>query len=258
MKLTKMFSIFSLCLVISFSIVGCTPKIKFPIELALVTKEGVREQTDVGFKSINKIYKDGEIHSESHSSVEFKLETEILTVKPDGKVVMLQVTSKKDGLFDLNRLGFPEVGEELKIETDKRGHILDVTGYPPDSLFYIPSLVFPEKKLSPGDQWKESFKWRDFTIPFPLITEVNFKLVGAKKYKRHNVLKIEISGSTKFAQPNKDFIYQSSVNGFVYWDPKNSLLRYAQSHMLDTLLAPAKGFKSESSSDFVLKLKKQS
>lgn len=258
MELTKKFPLFSLFFAVSCLIAGCTPKIKFPVELGILAKEGAREEAEVEFKSTNKIFKDEEIHSESRSSVEFKVETEILTVKPDGKVVMLQSTTKKDGLFDLNRLGFSELGEEIKIEIDKRGHILDVTGYPPDSLFYIPSIVFPEKKISPGDEWRESFKWRDFTIPFPLITEVNFKLMGAKRYKRHKVLKIEISASTKFAEENKDVVYLSKVKGYVYWDPKNSLLRYAESHMSDSLQAPVKGFKSTSESDFVFELKKPS
>ncbi|OGQ37294.1 MAG: hypothetical protein A3F16_08345 [Deltaproteobacteria bacterium RIFCSPHIGHO2_12_FULL_43_9] len=258
MKLTKKFPLLSLSIVLSLLFAGCTPKIKFPVELSVVAKEGGREQSDVEFRSVNKVYKDGEIDTESHSSVAFSVSTEILAVKPDGKIVMLQSTTKKDGMFDLNRLGLPEVGEEIKIEIDKFGHILDVTGYPPDSLFYLPSLVFPAKRLSPGDEWKESFKWRDFAIPFPLITEINFKLVGAKRYKRFRVLRIDISASTRFADENKDVVYEGRSKGYLLWDPKNYLLRYAESHLSDTLQVPAKGFKSVSESDFVSKLKKSS
>ena len=127
-SLTKKYPFFLIISSLLLLYSGCTPKIKFPIVLTYQAKEGGKELSEIYFKSTNYIYVNDEMDRATETSVLFDLSTEVLKTKPDGKIVLFQTTKKKDGLLELNRLGLPELGEEIQVEIDKRGFILDVSG----------------------------------------------------------------------------------------------------------------------------------
>jgi len=246
----------ALFLAIVLLLVGCTEKKEFvPETLSFHGKEGSKEIIAVTFETDKKIYRGGELRKQTIANVDFELKNEVVLHKAKGLFVSNQTVIKKDGLYRLTRIGFPEVGEEFDIEYDNRGYILDVTGYPEDSIYYIPSLVFPETPVKPGDIWGESFVWRDYSVPLPVKTDLQFKFLRVEKFKGNRVYRIQISGSSAFKGGGEKISLQNHVEGYLLWDPKLSVVRYGETRMVDEFNRPGTEYRSRTESRFITRLK---
>src|SRR3989338_11464982 len=130
LKSAKFFPFFLILLSIFLVTSGCTPKPSYPIKLSFSGKEGGKEISQIEFSSSNKVYLQDEIDRESISKVVFDLESEVVKIKENGLFVSQQTVTTKDGFYDLNRLGLPELGEKIDVEVNPQGYVLDVEGYP--------------------------------------------------------------------------------------------------------------------------------
>ncbi len=118
------------------------------------------QSTTHSYSSISnsKFYEQGELVREKQDAVDFTVQTEFLGV--EGKGFSFNVkTIKKEGTVLLNGLGFPELGEVIKMTYGPEYKVLNVVGKPRGGLFYVPPVSLPKKNVKKGDTWILSAEW---------------------------------------------------------------------------------------------------
>lgn len=119
--------------------------------------------------SITETFEANSLTSTHEESVEFTVLNEYLKNLGNGKYITRQSIASKDGTIDLHEYALPEIGEDLVTTLDSLGNIIKAGAYPKDSIYYIPTIVFPKEAVKPGDTWSSEFKWlTDQNIPLVL------------------------------------------------------------------------------------------
>lgn len=169
------------------------------VTIELKGRPGVKTQTRYHSSSQSYSYTDKQLTRDRKEDVDFTIQTETVGVDPTKGTIQYKVrTLSKDGAAQLHDMAFPEVGEEIEFLTRKNGQVLQAGRFPPQSIFFVPSLPIPEQPVKVGDTWPLSHVWFSAREAIPLRLDVVAVLKNLVKCEGGKTCAdLEISGSVK-------------------------------------------------------------
>ncbi|MEO0336137.1 MAG: hypothetical protein AAF202_07075 [Pseudomonadota bacterium] len=190
-----------------------------PIRLEFKGSDGLVRETLYHSHSYIREYEFEQLVKEKDEIVDFTIQESFKKPKKPNTLAV-EVTSKdKDGIVDLHDLAFPEVDEVIMYVYDKMGNVLLAGGYPEQSIFYVPPMPLPEKKVEVGDTWESESEWISLKNGIPLKVGIvgilkNFYACGAEK-----CADIEVSGAVEVLGMKKtDVSFLSEISGRVLYN----------------------------------------
>jgi hypothetical protein len=133
------------------------------------------ETTDTRYYSNAHIstYEGPQLIRDRLEGVDFTVASHVSEFEPVGKLLKFEVrTTRKDGSVDLHDLAFPELNEEIEYVIRSNGEVLKAGRFPPQSLFYVPSMPIPKGAVAVGDTWTMSHVWYSAHDAVPLQLDV--------------------------------------------------------------------------------------
>ncbi len=213
-------------LILSLFVAGCSGAKIRPdseaIRIELKGKPGAVLETRYQSNSHVKTFADGQILRDKQESVDFTVVTKIKAFDEKEKVLTYSVsTVAKDGTVDLHDLAFPEKNEEIEFKARTNGVVLKAGKYPPQSLFFVPSLPVPKDEVRVGDTWTMDHTWYSAHDGIPLKLDVIGILKDMVPCGGGLCADIEVSGSIKLSQPPTSVgaRFASRVWGRVLYSP---------------------------------------
>lgn len=149
-----------------------------------------------------KNYSDRQLLRDKNEVVDFTTVTRVQGYDPQGKILTYSVkTVAKDGAADLHDMAFPEKSEEIDYIVRADGTVLRAGTYPPQGLFFVPSLPVPQDEVEVGDTWSMTHTWYSSHDGIPLKLDIAAILKGIVpcEAKGKFCADIEISGGVKLA-----------------------------------------------------------
>jgi hypothetical protein len=192
--------------------------ITYPVSLKL----HATPRTDVvayHSSTYSRTFEEGILRHEKTEEMDFEVQSKYIGAEPkSGYVKMTTTTLKKDGPMDLHEMAFPDVGEELEMEFTELGVVKKASGYPANSIFFVPPVPYPEKPVQKGDTWTMSAQWVGIKNSLPLRLDLTSILKRFVKYKSETCADIEVSGEVRFVEgvlPQAP-AFQSELTGHFY------------------------------------------
>lgn len=168
-----------LILGIAFSLVGCAtagshvPGVK-SVTLEFKGRDG--ESVDTRYYSNSRLYtyENGQLVRDRTEAVDFTVNSRVIHEDSTKHIVhFISRTTRKDGTaVDLHDLAFPELNEQIDYVIRGNGEVLQAGHYPPQSLYFVPSLPIPDHPVSVGDTWTMSHAWISGKDGVPLRLDV--------------------------------------------------------------------------------------
>ena len=162
-----------------------------------------------------KSYNKGVVTETEDDIVSFDVATETVLVDMGQlKLHMNMTTIRKEGNVELHDLAFPELGESLRFVFYPNAEVASVDGYPKTSVFYIPPISLPIRKVRIGDTWKMSKTWLSAKgqIPFRVDIVTIFKGLHPCGVK-DKCADLEISGQVSLLNASKSVNFKSEIQG---------------------------------------------
>lgn len=167
-----------------------------PVTLELRGKPGEASETRYYSNSRTHSYTDTQLVRDRQEAVDFTVRTSTVKVEPvTGNLHLKVKTLRKDGTTNLHELAFPETNEEIDYVVTKTGKVLLAGVFPPQSIFFVPSLPLPNRKVVVGDTWPLSHTWYSARDAIPLRLEVIAIFKDLVKCHEGMCADLEISGS---------------------------------------------------------------
>ncbi|MGE4132847.1 MAG: hypothetical protein AB7F86_14500 [Bdellovibrionales bacterium] len=165
--------------------------------------------------SQTKTYAGEQLVKDRTESVEFDVENRVLDVDPKGNIRYEARTTEKDGMVELHDLAFPELGEKIEFLVTPMAQVLRAGSFPPESLFFVPSLPIPKEPVRIGDSWPLEYTWASAHGGIPLRLQIVAILKDLKRCEEKDLCaKIEISGSVQLvAPPTANARFTSRLSG---------------------------------------------
>jgi hypothetical protein len=193
-------------------------KLLAPVDLKLKAKVGRTEIVDYYHRMISQSFEDGRVRSQKEESVEFATKAETLSTETDGRFVQVLSIPHKDGAVDLHAFALPDIGENLEIEADAKGHILRAAGYPRNSMFYVPPISLPAGPVVVGDTWAFQANWIGLEDGVPFKLDMVSILRGFWSCGVDTCAEIEISGAVGIEALKSQLIdFKSTWRGKIYF-----------------------------------------
>jgi hypothetical protein len=218
--------IFILILAAGFS-GGCSSVRKSSVEgkamrIELKGAPGTSTETRYHSNANVKTFSDGQLLRDKQEIVDFTTVTKIKAFDPEDKVLRFTVrTTEKDGAVELHDLAFPEKFEEIDYTVRTDGTVLKAGKYPPQSLFFVPSLPVPKNDVQVGDTWVMEHTWYSSRDAIPLRLEVVGILKGIIPCAGQSCADIEVSGGVRLvnAATAESARFESRVWGRLLYSP---------------------------------------
>jgi hypothetical protein len=170
------------------------------VPLEFKGKPGETSETRYYNTSRSLIYEDKQLLRDRIETVDFTVQTRMEAFDEAKKILKFRVkTIAKDGTVDLHEMAFPELNEEIDYIQRGNGQILKAGSYPPQGLFYVPSLPMPAEPVSVGDTWTMEHQWISSRDSIPLKLEVVGILKDIVSCDKGKCADMEISGGVSLA-----------------------------------------------------------
>lgn len=188
-----------------------------PIILRLKGSPGRAEISRYHSLSVTRSYENMHILKEQFEDLDFTVQTTTRAVNPEKGIIQQSVTTlRKDGPGSLVEMAFPEQGETIETVIDQRGNVLHVEGYPPESIFYVPSISLPENAVQVGDTWPLTAEWLSSGNGLPLKLDVVTIFKKLTPCGSDNCAELEVSGDvTVNAKSKPGTRFRSDVRGIM-------------------------------------------
>jgi hypothetical protein len=132
-----------------------------PIALKVKGTPGEIEIMKFHSHTISKRFEQSQIRHEKEEIVDFTLKTEVKDYDEKTGITTFYIEAlEKDGYIDLHDLAFPEVGETMVYALTANANVVSAGNYPTDSIFYVPPVSLPKRKVKVGETWTMSHVWR--------------------------------------------------------------------------------------------------
>ncbi len=173
---------------------------------------------------------------------EFRVNRETLTVNDQDQSHFRYWVTDKRGDVDLLDLALPPVGKFLIEVVDKNAKTLAVKGFPKETLFYIPRISLPGKKVKPGDSWTYSGRWKGLETGWPFAISVKSTLKAWVKCGTAKCAHIKYSGAVSLPEdsPIKEGKLDSEIRGEVIYAPIGHQFLWTSSSSREKFDTPAK------------------
>lgn len=189
-------------------------------------------------KLLQKDYKLEDLVREKQSVVDFKVRTKKLKKTQKGLLVWEIETLKKNGVFPLNAMAFPELGEKIPFTISPSGEIIQAGSFHEDSIFYSPIVVLPKHKVKVGETWAGSFEWRDSDDSPVYQMQVVSTHKGFVKCGSATCVDIDVSGSVEILGLDKEKNdFRSLMKGRIYFDPIGGSIVYSHMNSEDEFIS---------------------
>jgi len=193
------------------------------VRIELKGKPGTSSETRYYSNANVKTYSDNQMLRDKQEIVDFTTVTQIKAFDPVEKVLSFSVrTTEKDGTVELHDLAFPEKFEEIDYMVRTDGTVLKAGKYPPQSLFFVPSLPIPLEEVRVGDTWVMAHTWFSSRDAIPLRLEVVGILKALVPCDGKICADIEVSGGVKLvnAATAENAQFNSRVWGRILFSPE--------------------------------------
>jgi hypothetical protein len=158
-------------------------------------------------------FEQSQLVKDRQEAVDFLVRSRYSGYDSKSKVMQFAVkTMNKDGTVDLHELAFPELGEQIDYVVRSNGEVLRAGGFPPHSIFYVPSMPIAGKPVHVGDTWTMSHTWLSGKDGIPLKLDVVGILKNIVTCEKNKVCAdVEVSGDvTVMAMPTAKGVRFSS------------------------------------------------
>ena len=184
------------------------------LRLSLQPLQGRIETTSYYFHAHIQQYNKDVLEEKKDETASFDIETEtILVDRGQAKLHLNVKTTRKEGDIDLNDMAFPELGQSLRLVLYPNGEVANADGYPKTSIFYIPPISLPNRKVKVGDTWKLSRRWvSEQGQPLHVDMVTIFKSLYSCGEK-DKCADMEIFGNVKLIGVNKALKFKNSIQG---------------------------------------------
>src|SRR6185312_536216 len=121
------------------------------VVLSFHGKPGAVSETRYYSNSRILSYEEQQLVRDRYEGVDFTVDTHVQDYSPQDGVLKFDVkTVRKDGTASLHDLAFPELDEQMDYVIRSNGDVLQAGLYPPQSLFYVPSMPIPDHPVAVG------------------------------------------------------------------------------------------------------------
>jgi hypothetical protein len=250
MRLTRFGIIAGLCLGIEMGCAHHVPKpelvipaepaqVATPARLELKGVAGRVETTQYRSSALTRTYENQQILKERFEDLDFVVQATQRTVDAEKGLLEQQITTiKKDGEGDLHAMAYPEVGERITIVLNKQGQVFHVSGFSPNSIFYVPAISLPAHTVSVGDTWPLTADWMSQENGVPLHLEMVTILKRFVKCGPQNCAELEVSGDVRLAvTPRNPMNFKSEIRGVMYLGVDSGALIWSQIRNSEFLLS---------------------
>jgi hypothetical protein len=164
--------------------------------------------------SHKKTFLNDQIINQKEEIVDFELELKAKAVNKDKGLFAYDLkTISKDGFIPLKDLGFPELNKKIPYMLDAKARVLRAGSYPPDSIYFIPSVILPDHKVQKGDTWDYEWDYRLIETGIPLRLKVTSILKRFLQCGLRTCADIEVSGLVELATRVENLNYDSELAG---------------------------------------------
>lgn len=167
----------------------------------------------------------------------FKLNRKALDVDEKNRVQFQHWVTQVKGKVDLASMGFPPPGKILMSVVAPDASIVAVKDVPIKTIFYMPRIPLPSKKVSSGDVWDFEQEWRSLKTGWPFSLHLKMKLenwyrcgglecahITYKGYVKapkespvsQGILKSQVEGEFIYAPIGHQFLWTSSKSSEVF------------------------------------------
>ncbi len=215
------------------------------IRIEIKGKPGSVAETRYHSNANVKSYSDQQLVRDKQEVVDFTAVTTIKAYDPTQKVMTYSVrTTQKDGTVELHDLAFPEKGEEIEYLVRSDATVLQAGKYPPQSLFFVPSLPVPPEEVRVGDTWPMEHTWYSSRDNIPLKLQVVGILRGIIPCGGKFCADIEVSGGVKLVNSAtaKNARFESRVWGRLLYSPDRGDIVWSEMRSQEEMGAGADKF----------------
>lgn len=216
------------------------------VSLAINMKEQKREEWSLIEMVTETLYYESEgggLSRKSIRNLKLKIKSKIEREGEGAYLKIRNTTLEKEGNENLHAFGFPELGETITLKLDTFGRVLDVEGYPKNSIFYLPPALLPNHAVKIGNSWSETFIWQGEGQPSPLKTKIECRLLGEEIWQRTKVFKIEMIAISELGKESESVSLESRSKGYFLWDNKKGAVVFSKSLGKDTIVSKKTGEK---------------
>lgn len=164
--------------------------------------------------SHKKTFLENQIINQKEEIVDFELELKAKAVNKEKGLFAYELkTISKDGFIPLKDLGFPELNRKIPYMLDAKARVLRAGSYPPDSIYFIPSVILPDQKVQKGDTWDYVWDYRLIETGIPLRLKVTSILKRFMQCGLRTCADIEVSGLVELSAKVENLNYDSELAG---------------------------------------------
>lgn len=240
----------TLTLVLTFLSLGCSSLglKKFPVNGPTPLEIGmVSGNKNIEFyktQSKIKVYakKPMKLMEDKLERGEFRVHRESVLVNDKDQSHFRYWVTDKRGDVDLLDLALPPVGKSLIEVVDKDANVIAVKGFPEETLFYIPRISLPGKKVKPGDKWDFNGRWRGLETGWPFAISVTSTLIAWVKCGTAKCAHIKYSGRVSLPKdsPIKEGNLESQLKGEIVYAPIGHQFLWTSSSSKELFNTPSK------------------
>lgn len=215
------------------------------MRIEIVGTPGTSTETRYYSNANVKTFSEGQLLRDKQEIVDFTTVTQIKAFDPVEKVLTFSVrTTEKDGAVELHDLAFPEKFEEIDYMVRTDGSVLKAGKYPPQSLFFVPSLPIPKTEVQVGDTWVMEHTWYSSRDAIPLRLEVVGILKGIVPCAGKNCADIEVSGGVRLVNgaTNDSARFESRVWGRLLYSPDRGDIIWSEMRSQEEMVAGSDKF----------------
>jgi hypothetical protein len=199
-----------------------------PISLTLKSEKGRKELTVNCSETVTESFEDKNILHKRIEVLDFRVQTLTKEILPNGNLRQDITTTKRDGPGSLHDLAYPELGEVLDMELTPKGKVIKAGKYPPESLFYLPSIPLPDHPVKQNEEWVSTNTWKSETSGAPLTVDLHEKVIGFKKCGSHNCANIVVTGAVLFPKLPSKSKFSHLISGRFLFDPESGLVPWSE------------------------------
>lgn len=215
------------------------------VRIELKGKPGTSAETRYYSHANVKTYSDRQLLRDKQEIVDFTTVTKIKAYDPAEKVVSFSVrTVEKDGMVELHNLAFPEKFEEIDYMVRTSGVVMKAGEYPPQSLFFVPSLPVPAEEVRVGDTWTMEHTWYSSRDAIPLKLDVVGILKALVPCGGKICADIEVSGGVRLvnAATASGAQFESRVWGRILYSPERGDIIWSEMRSQEEMSAGSDKF----------------
>ena len=184
--------------------------------------KGLVELADVAVRG-NVVYREGAKTREHSLALVGLLESRIDDITPEGyfDVTLRTVDLRSQGppvppaLLDPASLGLPPMGEGIRVRIDNRFQIIKVLHGDPQLAAEVLAVTYPERALSIGDSWEETYTVRT-NAASPFLVKTAFVLKSRERFQDQEVVRVDYKVQGKGEIPERKVAFTHRGSGIMY------------------------------------------